>query len=146
MKTDEPVRSWLCDCGRIHIESKQQRQNFMPPEFLDLLSIAATMGGASTSIAQATHQFPTVCYNEAAKRAAHFLTAGQLGASGYLRKGALLCFVRSPLSGFQMRSALRTPRTAMSLPASSNYITHAFDSAANQRLNLETRQPYLEEL
>lgn len=75
MKTNEPVRLWLCDCGRIHIESKHYRQTFTRAEFLDLLSNLANAGGASPSPAHATFPSLAACYTEAARRAARLSTA-----------------------------------------------------------------------
>lgn len=35
--SDECVRIWYCECGRIHIETKHHRLTFEPQEFLSLL-------------------------------------------------------------------------------------------------------------
>lgn len=74
MKTDESVHIWLCDCGRVHIESRHQRQSFTPAEFLALLSNLARAGGASPSPAQATFPSLAACYSEAARRVARLST------------------------------------------------------------------------
>ena len=36
-----PLRIWLCDCGRIHIESPYCRRTYSPAEFVNLLRFAA---------------------------------------------------------------------------------------------------------
>jgi hypothetical protein len=48
METTEAIRVWLCDCGRIHIESRHLRRSFMPTEFLKLLRAAAETARGAT--------------------------------------------------------------------------------------------------
>ena len=40
------IRIWLCDCGRVHVDTSLCRKSYTPAEFLDCLRIAAGKGGA----------------------------------------------------------------------------------------------------
>lgn len=43
VRSDCEVRVWLCDCGRIHVETQHYRRSFSPAEFLGLLRRAAEL-------------------------------------------------------------------------------------------------------
>ena len=40
------IQIWLCDCGRVHIETRYYRQSFTPAEFLIHLRREAGRAGA----------------------------------------------------------------------------------------------------
>jgi hypothetical protein len=45
----EGIRVWLCDCGRVHLETKHDRQSFTPAEFIALVRRTAGVDGAGLS-------------------------------------------------------------------------------------------------
>jgi hypothetical protein len=55
---------WLCDCGRIHVETAHSRLSFSPAEFVTLLRTAAANKGT-----EAATRLPAACYQQAAFRA-----------------------------------------------------------------------------
>jgi hypothetical protein len=41
----ESIRVWLCECGRVHVETRHCRRSFAPAEFLALARKAAGRDG-----------------------------------------------------------------------------------------------------
>jgi hypothetical protein len=63
----ELIRIWLCDCGRVHVETRHCRKSYTPAEFLDCLRKAAGTGGAeaipprTSRLNQACDTKPALC-------------------------------------------------------------------------------------
>lgn len=73
----ETPRIWLCDCGRVHLETRNCRMSFMPTEFLAWLRSSAGVGGARINPPQQSY------LNEACE-------PGNLGSRAVQRQPLLL--------------------------------------------------------
>lgn len=51
----ESARIWLCDCGRIHLETRNCRMSFIPVEFVAWLRSSASGDGAITILPQQSY-------------------------------------------------------------------------------------------
>lgn len=69
MNGSNKVRVWLCDCGRVHLESKHCRVSLTPAEFLNLLRRAADKDGAGVVAPQQPSYLDEACTNTTASRA-----------------------------------------------------------------------------
>jgi hypothetical protein len=66
----EAVRIWLCDCGRVHVETRHCRVTFMPAEFLAHLRRAAGESGARAIPPQQPTYQDEACVANSISRAA----------------------------------------------------------------------------
>lgn len=69
MSDSNKIRIWLCDCGRVHLETKHCRVSLTPAEFLNLLRHAADKDGAGVVAPQQPSYLDEACTNTTASRA-----------------------------------------------------------------------------
>jgi len=70
MSDSNKIRIWLCDCGRVHLETKHCRESLTPAEFLICLRRAAGTDGAGVVAPQQPSYLDEACTNTTASRAA----------------------------------------------------------------------------
>lgn len=51
----ESIRVWLCECGRVHVETRHCRRSFAPAEFLALVRKAAGRNGTEPLVTGSQH-------------------------------------------------------------------------------------------
>lgn len=70
MNGSNKVRIWLCDCGRIHLETKHYRVSLLPAEFVRSLQRAAGEGSTRGLEPQQISYLDEACMETPASRAA----------------------------------------------------------------------------
>ena len=70
MNGSNKVRIWLCDCGRIHLETKHCRVSLMPAEFVRSLRRAAGEGSTRGLEPQQISYLDEACMKTPASHAA----------------------------------------------------------------------------
>lgn len=79
MDTSFGIRIWLCDCGRVHVETRYFRQSYTPAEFLIHLRRGAARAGA-----RVFPPYQHACLDEACEATTNSRASHDLGASAMI--------------------------------------------------------------
>ncbi|MGE0126929.1 MAG: hypothetical protein AB7U82_02400 [Blastocatellales bacterium] len=75
MNTSYGLRIWLCECGRVHVETEHFRQSYTPAEFLFRLRGEADRAGARVIPPNQPAYLDEACDTNTNSRAPHDLAA-----------------------------------------------------------------------
>lgn len=68
MKNTTGVRIWVCDCGRVHVETQFHRMSFLPVQFLDLLRNGTDKASAGSNFPRQSY-LKEACETDTTSRA-----------------------------------------------------------------------------